>query len=210
MKITAREWLLCLVGLIVTACVSVWGIDQHDARVRREAQFTDSSHRLAVRTAFLEARVADARAPLRASAETVTVTHTLYAKARAPLVLNPTTKADTALDIASLPVFVRAADNAIAADSVHQAAATKLQAESDSLIEALRDERDLWQKAKIFKPPRVTSSVAALYDPMAAVPLASAETSLRLTARLSMMARADQRFAPGERPRGYVGLRLTF
>lgn len=210
MKLTAREWLLCLVGLIVTACVSVWGIDQHDARIRREAQFTDSAHRMAVRTAYLEARVNDARAPLRASAETVTVTRTAYAKARAPILLAPLTPADTVQDIKALPELVRTADAALAADSAHQANATKLQAESDSLIEALRDERDLWKHAKAPSLPRVTSSVAALYDPIGAVPVASAETAFRLTARIRVIARADQRFALGEHPHVGLGLALTF
>lgn len=205
-----REWVMLLIGLIVTACVASWGMDQHNARVASDALFTAKAHELAIRTTFLEAQVSDARLHVAASAETVTFTRTAYRSVRDTIVLAPLTLADTVKDIKALPSLVRTADAALAADSMHQAEATKLQAESDSLIEALRDERDLWQKAKIFKPPRVTSAVAALYDPMAAIPMASAETSLRLTARLSVMARADQRFAPGERPRGYLGLRLTF
>jgi hypothetical protein len=99
------------------------------------------------------------------------------------------------------PSIVRSADNALYADSVHQANATKLQAEGDSLIQALHDERDLWQKAKVFTPPRLTSAVAVLYEPITRIPAVSAETSLRLTENVSAIARADQPFAPGEAPR---------
>lgn len=207
---TPREWVMLLIGLIVTACVAMWGIDQHDARIRREAQFADSAHRLAVRTSFLEARVSDAANHVKASAETVTVKRTSYRTLRDTITLYPVTPADTAKAVAALPEIVNRADDALHADSVHQANATKLQAESDSLVGALRTERDLWRKAKVFSPPRVTSVVAVLYEPVGHVPAASAQTSFRLTERLSAIARADQRFAPGEPPRAAVGIALTF
>jgi hypothetical protein len=206
MKVTAREWLLCLVGLIATAGVASWGIGQHDERVRREAQLTDTIHRLNVRETTLEASIGDARLHVAATAETVTVTRTAYRNVRDTIVLAPLTLADTVKDIRALPELVRTADNALAADSAHQAAATKLQSESDSLVEAQRSELDLWRKAKVITLPRVTRSVAALYDAIAATPMASAQISVRTIGTVDLVARADQRFGVGEKPRLYVGV----
>jgi hypothetical protein len=206
----ARAWLWRLVALIVTASLATWGIGQHDARVRATAQFTDSLHRLEVREAVWQASIDDERLHVRASAETVTVTRTAYHHLRDTIMLYPVTMADTVAAVKALPVIVRRADDALRADSVHQLAATKLQAESDSLVEALRDERDLLRTAKVYKPPRLTSSVDVLYDPLAQVPGASAGVAVRLFGAWSAIARADERFSTGEKPRGYLGARFTF
>jgi hypothetical protein len=210
MRLTAREWLFGLVGLIATAGIASWGIDQHDRRVTAAAQFADTIHRLNVRESVLEASIGDARLHVTASAETVTVTRTAYHQLRDTLVLYPVTPADTVKAVQALPVLVQRADDALRADSIHQVAATKLQAEIDSLVEALRDERDVLRAAKLYRPPRLTRTAAALYDPIAQTSAVSAQLAVRVVGSVSLVARADQRFSVGEKPRAYLGASVTF
>ena len=207
---TAHTALVSLLAVVVAGCLAVWGMDEHNARVRAQARFADSARVAAVRTAILEQKVADAESALHASAETVTVRRTSYHTIRDTLILQPRTSADTVHDIAMLPTFVRAADDALAADSVHQATAATVQHAADSLIFALRTERDLWKGAKQFTPPRVTSTVTALYDPIAQTPAGSAQLTVRTFGKVSLVARADQRFAVSEKPRLYLGASVTF
>jgi hypothetical protein len=187
MKLTAREWLFGLVGLIATAGIASWGIDQHDRRVTAAAQFADTIHRLNVRESVLEAAIGDARLHVTASAETVTVTRTAYHQLRDTLVLYPVTPADTVKAVQALPVLVQRADDALRADSIHQVAATKL-----------------------YRPPRLTRTAAALYDPIAQTSAVSAQLAVRVVGSVSLVARADQRFSVGEKPRAYLGASVTF
>lgn len=57
---------------------------------------------------------------------------------------------------------------------------------------------------------RFGTRASALYDPIAKIPTAAVEGSFRITAKLSAIARVDQRFAPGEHPRAGLGFALTF
>ena len=207
---TPHTILVSLLAVVVAGCLAIWGMDEHDARVRAQARFADSARVAAIRTAILEQKVSDAESALHASAETVTVRRTDYRRVRDTLYLNPATHADTVHDIAMLPTFVRAADDALAADSAHQATAATFQHAADSLIVALRTERDLWKGAKQFTPPRVTSTLTALYEPLTGVPSGSAQLTVRAFGPFSVVARADQRVAIGEKPRLGAGLSLTF
>ena len=207
---TPHTVLVSLVAVVVAGCLAIWGMDEHDARVRATARFQDSARVAAVRTAILEQKVVDAESAVHASAETVTVKRVAYRTVRDTLILKPATHADTVHDIAMLPTFVRAADDALAADSMHQAKALKFQNEADSLIFALRTERDLWKGAKQFTPPRVTSTLTALYEPLTGVPSGSAQLTVRAFGPFSVVARADQRVAIGEKPRVGLGASVTF
>jgi hypothetical protein len=115
-----------------------------------------------------------------------TVRDTLLSHTTDTLVRQVLAKADTV--IAKDSAALRAADAVIAAKNAE-------------LVEAL--------KPKYAK--RLSYSVAALYDPLSTGALsASAQASLRVVAGLSLIARADQRAAIGERPRAYAGVSLTF
>lgn len=183
---------------------------QHDARVRAEARFADSAQTLAAQTASLVRQLADAEHRVRTTADTVTMTRTAYRTVRDTVILQPLTHADTVHDIQILPGFVVAADVALKADSIHQAAAADALTAAGALADGLRAERDLWRNAKAYHAPRFATGADVLYDPVSRVPMASANADLRLTDRLAIRARADQRFAAGEHPVGYVGLHIAF
>lgn len=99
------------------------------------------------------------------------------------------------------------ADTVITLDSVALASAARVIVAERLVTARVRDELTLAQQ--LARPPRVTTFAAALYDPMARVPLASVGAGIRLGGRLSLVVRGDQRFTPGDSPRGYVGLSLA-
>ena len=144
-----------------------------------------------------------------AAAETVTAERT--AAAGVARVIYRTSR-DTVLRHLTDTVLVREtisrADTVIARDSAAIVAAGRALALQQSVTMRMRDERDLALKPRY--PPRLSGSASALYDPMAAVPAASASVNFRVIGALSLTARADQRFTPGEKPRAYVGISLAF
>lgn len=205
-----NHWLWCLIGLVVVAVSAVWAIDQHDARIRAEGRFADSTRKLAIQTAFLEQRVKDAASHLHASAETVTVKRIAYRTVRDTIILEPKTVADTVHDIRMLPALVRSADDALAASAAQDVEVAAYRRVSDSLVTALRTERDRWRDAKVFKPPRLTTTASALYDPISGTPSAALQFSARAIRNVSVVARGEQRFAPGNRPSITFGFSLAF
>lgn len=118
-------------------------------------------------------------------------------------------KATTCKDSNSaLVVAVAKQDTALTtADSAMRAHDAERTAD-DALVFALTNERDAWRARALVQPPRLAVYVAGLYDPLAQIPAASLDGEFRITANLSAIARVEQRFAPGERPRVYVGGRV--
>lgn len=109
-------------------------------------------------------------------------------------------------DTSAVRTAFAAADHAFALDSTAIASAAATIRARDTLAARLRDELAIAQQ----RTSRLGVRAIALYDPLAGVPAASLEATLRLTSRLSLVARGDQRVAPGERPRGYLGLSLAY
>lgn len=108
--------------------------------------------------------------------------------------------------------IVRAAlakvDTVLRSDSLALFAAEKLVAAKDTVISRKDAELKLAQDRLI--PPRLSGAASALYDPLSAAPAASVQGGFRVIGNVSLIARGDQRFAPGEKPRGYVGVALAF
>lgn len=108
-------------------------------------------------------------------------------------------------DTVQVKVALSRADTALArADTALAAAAVTLWAR-DSLAARLRDELAIARRPA----PRLAGRALALYDPITVTPAASLEGTARVLGRVSLVARADQRFAAGERPRMYVGVSIT-
>jgi hypothetical protein len=96
------------------------------------------------------------------------------------------------------------ADTVIVRDSVAFADASRSIEAHKAVESSLRTELAL---ALVPHPaPRLALVASALYDPLAAIPAASADVSLRIIGSLSLMVRGEQRFTPGEKPRLYAGL----
>lgn len=100
---------------------------------------------------------------------------------------------------------IRHADTVIVEKNVAIAAA-------DSDIAAhKKTEADLHTELSLaLERPRLSSSVAALYDPIASTPAVSGSGSFRLFSGLSVGIRGDQRFAPAEKPHGYLVVSIAF
>jgi hypothetical protein len=120
-----------------------------------------------------------------------------YRRARAQLVITDTVQVRS--------TFLKA-DVALAKDSATLASATSLIAGHVELEGRLRDELAIARRA----PRRLSESAALLYDPLAQVPAIATQVQLRVAGGWSAIARAEQRFAPGERPRGYLGISRAF
>lgn len=107
--------------------------------------------------------------------------------------------------IAALVTAVAKQDTAlVAADSV-VATHKEERAADDRLARQLEIERDMWKARANLRPPRFGASVSGLYDLLAQIPAASVDAEFRLLGNVSVIARAEQRFAPGAKPRLYVG-----
>lgn len=144
-----------------------------------------------------EARPVARQATLRA--DTVRVVE--YEKAKAARVVYRTLR-DTLLahtrDTLTLRTIERA-DAVIVQDSVAYASAMVV-------VDRLRDELRI---AQIPRPdPRLRTTVAALYDPVRALPVGSVQVGFRVIRSLSLVGRVDQRL--GETPRVYVGMAVSF
>lgn len=98
-------------------------------------------------------------------------------------------------------VTLERADTAVRRAERTVAAADTALVARDGLESKLRAELALAQHT-----PRFAVSAAALYDPLSSVPAASLDATVRLIGRVSLLARGEQRFAPGERPHAYLGL----
>jgi hypothetical protein len=120
-----------------------------------------------------------------------------YRQARAQLVITDTVQVRS--------TFLKA-DVALAKDSATLASATSLIAAHVELEAAQGVELAIARQPA----PRLSGSVAALYDPFAHVPALAAQGQLRVAGGWSTIARAEQRFASGERPRGYLGASRSF
>lgn len=105
-------------------------------------------------------------------------------------------------DTVQVGVALARADTALWRTDTALAAAAVTIAARDSLSARLRGELAIARRPA----PRLTGRAVALYDPVAATPAASLEGTARVLGRLSLIARADQRLAVGERPRMYVGV----
>jgi hypothetical protein len=96
------------------------------------------------------------------------------------------------------------ADTVIQLDALALTAADSVIGSQQRVASSLRTELSL---ALVPHPaPRLALVASALYDPLAAIPAASADVSLRIIGSLSLMVRGEQRFTPGEKPRLYAGL----
>jgi hypothetical protein len=91
-------------------------------------------------------------------------------------------------------------------DSAALAAADARALAGDRLVASVRAELAIAERP----PPRLSFAAEALYDPIAQTPAAALEVSARLAGPVSLVARAEQRFATGQRPRGYLGARVVF
>jgi hypothetical protein len=109
----------------------------------------------------------------------------------------------------TLPVFLRATDSATAACTEYQMSCEERGRIADSLIAALHRQVSLLEHAPQWKPPRWSAEADVLFDPISVTPATSGALAFRLGAGVSALARIEQRFAPGERPRVYLGGRLT-
>lgn len=107
-------------------------------------------------------------------------------------------------DTAQVKVFVKvAAGLADSVQTLQRTIADDRRATNDLLAD-----KDIQIARAKLQPPRLTVSVSGLYDPLAQIPAASLDGEFRITANVSAVARVEQRFAPGEKPRVYVGGRV--
>ena len=111
-------------------------------------------------------------------------------------------------DTLEVKAFVARVDTALVKDSVALARADTTIAAEKAVTAAVREELAI--ALRPHPAPRLMTTVAGLYDPMAATPAGSVQMALRVIGSLAIIARADQRFVVGERPRSYLGLSLTF
>lgn len=185
-----RLWpFLALAGLIVVALVAAdrWQARRGTPEQQRARQATIYAEHYVYRTDTLFRRDT---VRYRAAA-------TEYRTLRDTLTLSDTVQVRVALDLA---------DTALArADTALAAAAVTIRAR-DSLAARLRDELAIARRPA----PRFAGRALALYEPITATPAASIEGTMRLVGRVSLVARADQRFAPGEAPRVGVGVAIAF
>lgn len=98
------------------------------------------------------------------------------------------------------------ADVALAKDAAALQSAAALVAGHVDVEAALRTELVIAQRP----PPRFSGVGQALYDPFAHTPALAGELHVRVRGNWSLLTRAEQRFEPGARPRGYVGLTVSF
>jgi len=181
--------LLSVIGVAIaaTAVLQLRRDDRVDLAVAHERTLVAQRVVVRVDTLLRDAKVRTAKAD------------TVYLRAR-----------DTVLQHLTDTVLVKsallAADSAIAQGALTIAAADSAIAARDTLVARVRAEL-----AVALRPaPRLSVRASALYDPLAQIPAASGELSFRLIARTSATAVCSQRFAPGERPRCYLGLSLGF
>lgn len=141
----------------------------------------------------------------------VTAARGEWSRVSTPAFREPVTKEDTVALIAQLPALVRAGDALADSAAKLQDAATRVRVVGDTTIEktnAVVAVQDTLIRVVQYRP-RLSLAVEALYDPIAHVPAAALVALVRVTDRVSFGGRAEQRFAPGEPPRGYVVGRFT-
>lgn len=109
-----------------------------------------------------------------------------------------------------LPEFLRATDSAIAACSSYQTSCEARGRIADSLLAAKARIIAELEHRPAWAPPRWTAEAEVLYDPLGVAPAAGGALTLRLFGGASAVVRAEQRFAPDERPRIYIGVRRSF
>lgn len=148
----------------------------------------------------------------RDSARTVaTAAETVYVAGRAAAreAVTAVAKAQTPRDsITALVVAVQQQGDVLTNADTMLAAFQREREASDRLLYATELERDTYKARLAVKPPRVALYVSGLYDPLAGVPAASLDGEVRITERLSVVGRVEQRVMVGEKPRVYVGGRV--
>lgn len=169
-----------------------------------------SEHRHGVTPAQLQVAHAQTAVALQQAAKAETVYVSAMQAARIERVALAPIR-DTLLvhltDTLEVKRFIAKTDTVLAADSLALRAADVALAAKDSALAT--QGRELAIALRPHIAPRLQISASALYDPIAAIPVASTSGSLRIIGTLSLTARAEQRFAPGEKPRGYLGVTIA-
>lgn len=143
-----------------------------------------------------------------AKAETVSVAST--AAALANLVDTMKTKqalADAATTIAEKNAALAKDSATIAAKNVALAHADTALADQKRVTASVRNELAI---ALSRREPRLSGTIAALYDPTIAVANLTAEVAFRVIGPYSLIARADQRLRAGEKPTVGAGVCVRF
>lgn len=194
MTLQVRHLVACAVALLLIVGAS-WCYERSHGVTPAQLQ---------VAHAHTEAAVA-----IAAEAETVFVkgeeraakAETVYVNSRAAALADIHDSAKVVRAIADADATIAAKDTALA---LADTALVTAKAVTDSV------RKELALALRPHYPPRLSGSASGLYDPLAQVPAASLGVNLRVIGRVSLTARADQRFAPGEKPRGYVGVAIGF
>lgn len=183
---TRRLWPYLAIGAVVwlsLTVLDVWRERRGTPEQRQARQATVYAEHYVYRTDSLFRRdtvvLSRALTRYREVTDTVRLTDTVWVKAA----------------LAAADTTIRACTAAVSSCSMALAA-------RDSLAARIRDELKIARRPA----PRLAGRAVALYEPLTATPAASIEGTARVLGRLSLIARADQRFAVGERPRMYVGV----
>lgn len=192
-----------ILGLLVTGCVGLVGV--HALGVVRWPDGSDPYAAALIRAhtrkmAADQDSLAAARARLAQAGGTVVRTITRYRTLRDTLNLHDTTQ---------VKVFVDRADAVAGSCTDFLSKCEQYRQHAETVIADLTLDRDAW-KAKADAPdPRLHVGADALYDVLSSTPTAAADASVRVVRGFSLVVRGEQRFAPGERPRLYVGGRVV-
>lgn len=201
---------LALAALAVLALLAL-GLAAHgrEQDAAERAALVATLHARDAALAALETRTA--RVDTQYTRDTVTLTHwqTRYAALRDTIRQTDTLRIPALVDRALV-----AADSGARACAVTVTTCAQRVAQRDSLIAQLRAQRTDADRLAAFTvraaTPRLTASLAALWDLTARGPAIGAGADLRLLGHVSATAHLSQALVPGERPRVLVGLRVGF
>lgn len=206
------------VGLSLLACSALAGWSaERDARQKNDADHASAQRQFARTKDLLNANIESiSRAYLRITdslavkSDGVTTTRVQYRTVHDTLLQEfERAHSEVVALLPHLPTFIQSADSAVNACTEYQRVATEDRQVADSLIAALRSKGALLEHAGVWKPPRWTAEAEVLYDPLSIAPSSSGALTFRIAGGVSAVGRLEQRFAPGEKPRVYLGLRLT-
>ena len=200
------------IGLSLLACSALAGWSaERDAREQNDGEHAKAIHLADVNIAGITRAYLRDEDSLAKLGRLGTETRTKYRTVRDTLLLEfERAHSEVVALLPHLPAFIQRADGAVTACAEYQQfASVPMATSADALIAAQRHKSELLEHAAVWKPPRWTVEGETLYDPIASVPMASGAGTFRLGSGVAVVVRGEQRFAPGERPRAYVGIRVT-